>query len=99
VIGLPFDLWRPNEFKKVANELGGGVLIDVDTKSENHLELDVLRMQVGVFDRESIPNKLKMKFTDNNNKVFFHLLTIEVEGEISVEKRTLSSSSSHSSPT
>jgi hypothetical protein len=81
--GLSFSLWRPSEFKHIANEMRDNILMDVDSRSEKHLDLDVLCMQVGVFERNIISSHIKLKFIDDDHRIYFHTLSIDIEGATS----------------
>jgi hypothetical protein len=41
--GMPYRLFKPDEQKRLANDLGGGILLDVDPRSGYHLDFTYLR--------------------------------------------------------
>jgi Domain of unknown function (DUF4283) len=82
ITGLPNHLFKPEEFHNIANDLGGGVFLDVDPRSSYHLDFNYLRLKIGVFDRDIIPEYRKTKLTDENDVVSFHILKFEVEDEM-----------------
>jgi Domain of unknown function (DUF4283)/Zinc knuckle len=80
--GLPHRLFKPEEFQKIAQDLGGGTLLDVDPRSGYHLDFNYVRLKIGVCDKETIPEYRKVKFTDENGMVSFHILKFEIEEEL-----------------
>jgi hypothetical protein len=76
--GLPYRLFKPEEQRRLADDLGGGILLDVDPRSGYHLDFTYFRMKIGVCDRDVILKYCKLKF-DENGDISFHTLTIEVE--------------------
>lgn len=56
------------EFEKITYELNGGIILDLNLRYTNYLGFCVLRMTVGVGDREVIPlyHKMKMMMTIRN---------------------------------
>jgi Domain of unknown function (DUF4283)/Zinc knuckle len=71
VTGLPYRFFKDEEFKRIADDLGGGILLDVDPRSGYHLDFCYLRLRIGVCDREVIPKYRKLKFTETNGTVTF----------------------------
>jgi hypothetical protein len=57
------------------------VQLDVVPRSENLLDLDVLRLQMEVFTRDGIPPYIKMYFTNDDHKVYYHMLSVSVKGK------------------
>jgi Domain of unknown function (DUF4283)/Zinc knuckle len=55
ICGLPYRLFKPEEFQKIAHDLGGGTLLDVDPRSSYHLDFNYVRLKIGVCDKEIIP--------------------------------------------
>jgi Domain of unknown function (DUF4283) len=43
ITGLPPDLWKEEEFKRIASDHGGS-LIDVDPRFWDHVDLTILRI-------------------------------------------------------
>jgi Domain of unknown function (DUF4283) len=46
--GLPYRFFNKHEFEIIAYDLGGGILLEVDPRSNNHYDFSVLRMKVGI---------------------------------------------------
>jgi Zinc knuckle len=83
--GLPYRFFKRTEFERLADDLGGGILMEVDPRSGNHYDFYVLRMRVGVCDRDIIPPYRKMKFTDVNGIATFYTLFYEVEDDLNMK--------------
>jgi Domain of unknown function (DUF4283) len=76
--GLPYRFFKNNEFMRIADDLSGGVLLDIDPRSDTHLDFSYLIMKVGVANVDVILPFRKMKFTDRLGQVTFHHLTYEI---------------------
>jgi hypothetical protein len=72
--GLPYRFFKRTEFERLADDLGGGIFMEVDPRSGNHYDFCVLRMRVDVCDRDIIPPYRKMKFTNVNGIATFYTL-------------------------
>jgi Domain of unknown function (DUF4283)/Zinc knuckle len=83
--GLPYRFFKTQEFERISNDLGGGVLLEVDPRSGNHYDFTILRLRVGVCDREVVPPFRKLKFTEQNGIVSFYTLFYEVEDDLNQE--------------
>jgi hypothetical protein len=59
--------------------------MEVDPRSGNHYDFCVLRMRIGVCDRDIIPLYRKLKFTDVNGVATFYTLFYEVEDDLNME--------------
>ncbi|XP_078179603.1 uncharacterized protein LOC144573724 [Carex rostrata] len=81
VYNFPHDLWRDIELRQLARELGG-VLLDSDPRSFTHHTMRVLRLKIGVPDKEVIPSCRHLLFTYTNGKHDNYFLQILVEDPI-----------------
>jgi hypothetical protein len=79
VTSLPYRFFRDEEFKRIVDDLGGGILLDVDPRSSYHLDFCYLRLRIGMCDRDVIPKYRKLKFTEINGNVTFYHLKYDVE--------------------
>lgn len=82
VYNFPHDLWRDVELRQLARELGG-VLLDSDPRSFTHHSMRVLRLKIGVPDKEVIPSCRHLIFTYANGTHDSYFLQILVEDTIS----------------
>jgi hypothetical protein len=85
ITGLPYRFFKKHEFKHMADDLEGGILMEVDPRLGNHYDFCVLQMRIGVCDRDIIPSFRKLKFTDINRAVTFYTLFYEVEDDLNLE--------------
>jgi Zinc knuckle len=77
----PYRFFKKFEFERIADELSGSLLLEVDPRSSNHLDFTSLRLKLGVSDLDVIPPFRKLKFTDNNGIIRFFTLFFEIDHE------------------
>jgi hypothetical protein len=81
---LPFRFFKKKEFERITDDLEGGLLMEVDPRSGNHYDFSVLRMRVGVCDRDIVPSFRKMRFNEVNGAVTFYTLFYEIEDDLNL---------------
>jgi hypothetical protein len=74
ISGLPYRFFKRIEFERIAEELSGSTLLEVDPRSSNHLDFSYLRLKVGVADVDIIPPFRKLKFTEINGSNLLYLV-------------------------
>jgi hypothetical protein len=78
VLGLPYHLWRDLKFHRIADELGG-VLLDVDPRSADHIDFTMLRIRLGVPALVSIPSCRNIFFLDPQGKIKLYHLSFDTD--------------------
>jgi hypothetical protein len=73
--------FKKNEFERIADDLSGSILLDVDLRNSNHHDFSFLRIKIGIADIEVIPPFRKLKFTERDGLVSFHTLYYEFDRE------------------
>jgi hypothetical protein len=81
---LPYRFFKKYEFERIADELSGSLLLEVDPRSSNHLDFTSLRLKLRVSDLEVIPPFRKLKFTESNGVVRFYILFFEIDHEVNM---------------
>lgn len=81
VYDLRYRFFKPVEYLRIVDSLSGGILLDVDRKVIDHIDFRVLRMKVGVCDKEVIPPLRKLKFVEDDGEVKFFVLRFEMESD------------------
>jgi hypothetical protein len=64
ITGIPPDLWKKEEFRRIAMELES-FFVDVDSRSWEHIDLTILRLKVGVKSKEVVVPCRNMLFVDD----------------------------------
>jgi hypothetical protein len=73
-------LRKEEEFKRIASD-HGGFLIDVDPRSWDHVDLIILRIQIGVKSKDVVLPCRHMIFIDVLGNHRYHTLQFKVEDE------------------
>jgi Domain of unknown function (DUF4283) len=81
ITGLPYRFFKKYEFERIADDLSGSILLDVDPRNSNHHDFSFLRIKIGIADIEVIPPFRKLKFTEGDGSVSFHTLYYNLDHE------------------
>jgi hypothetical protein len=73
ITGMSPDLWKEEEFRRIATKLGG-FYVDVDPQSWEHIDLTILRTRIRVKSKDVVLPSHNMLFIyDSDNHIFFDL--------------------------
>jgi Domain of unknown function (DUF4283) len=87
ITGLPYRFFKKNEFERIADDLSGSILLDVDPRNSNHHDFSFLRIKIGIANIEVIPPFRKLKFTEGDDSVSFHTLYYDLDHEANAHGR------------
>jgi hypothetical protein len=78
ITGLPPDLWKEEEYRRIVTELGD-FYVDVDPRSWEHIDLTILRIRVGVKSKNVVLSCRNMLFIydSDNHQVFYLQFQVE----------------------